>query len=261
MLNVCILLINNPEEIEFWMLLTHGLFGVGGLLGPIIVYFFSTKGFLVLGILTATIIPFSLKLKSPELAGCAGEEALATNTKQKTVGWSLELCLCLLLFLYIGNECTYGGWISSFAVLTGVADNEGATIFPSIFWIIISLCRFVLAFMPGSSSKKLKRLIQGCIGSGFLSLLVIYQGYTGFACYLSAILFGTSMSSIYPLIFSFPLEKGLILESRQTTNIVMAGVVSEGVLTMFVGVLMEWIHVNMLFYSLSLVALLMWMLQ
>jgi fucose permease len=40
MLNVCILMINNPEEIEFWMLLTHGLFGVGGLLGPIIVFFF-----------------------------------------------------------------------------------------------------------------------------------------------------------------------------------------------------------------------------
>ncbi len=41
----------------------------------------------------------------------------------------------------------------------------------------------------------------------------------------------------------------------------MAGVVSEGILTMFVGALMEWIHVNMLFYSLGLVALLMWVLQ
>lgn len=41
----------------------------------------------------------------------------------------------------------------------------------------------------------------------------------------------------------------------------MAGVVSEGILTMFVGTLMDWIHLNMLFYSLSLVAFIMWLLH
>ena len=41
----------------------------------------------------------------------------------------------------------------------------------------------------------------------------------------------------------------------------MAGVVSEGILTMMVGWLMNLIHVNMLFYSLSFFGLLMWILR
>lgn len=71
------------------MLLTHGLFGIGGLLGPIIVYFFSTKAFLVLGILTATIIPFCFAIRSPELDNHTVQESDSPRRKQKTVSWSL----------------------------------------------------------------------------------------------------------------------------------------------------------------------------
>jgi len=35
----------------------------------------------------------------------------------------MELMLGFLLFLYIGTECTYGGWISSFVVLIGITSN------------------------------------------------------------------------------------------------------------------------------------------
>ena len=51
------------------------------------------------------------------------------------------------------------------------------------------------------------------------------------------------------------------MEDNQTANILMAGVVAEGVLTMFVGWLMSWIHPNMLFYSLSFFGLLMWFIR
>ena len=33
-------MVNNPEELEFWMLLAHGMFGIGGLLGPYLIYIF-----------------------------------------------------------------------------------------------------------------------------------------------------------------------------------------------------------------------------
>jgi xanthine/uracil permease len=121
--------------------------------------------------------------------------------------------------------------------------------------------RFILAFAPGTSSQKLKWLIEGNILSGIISLVIIKMGYVTFACYLSGLMFGLSMSSIYPLVFSFPIESGLNLEEHQTTNIVMAGVIAEGVLTMFVGILMDWFSVNMLFYALSLVACVMWIVR
>ena len=39
-INVCLLMISPAKEVEYWMLLAHGSFGVGGLLSPIIVYLF-----------------------------------------------------------------------------------------------------------------------------------------------------------------------------------------------------------------------------
>lgn len=165
------------------------------------------------------------------------------------------------MFLYLGLECTFGGWISSYSVLTGVTDHRGATVFPVIFWIVMTIFRILFAFVPGKSSIKLQILIIANIVSGIISLFFIYADHVQFACYLSGVLFGSCMSSIYPLIMTLPLEKGLNVEDGQTANIVMAGVVSEGILTMFVGWLMDWFSPNMLFYSLSIFALLMYFIR
>jgi hypothetical protein len=51
------------------MLLTHGLFGIGGLIGPVLVYIFEGRAFGVFGLMIAVVIPFYFKIKSPELNG------------------------------------------------------------------------------------------------------------------------------------------------------------------------------------------------
>ena len=51
-------------------------------------------------------------------------------------------------------------------------------------------------------------------------------------------MFGVSMSSIFPLVFTFPIEAGLVIDDPQATNIATAGVIAEGVLTMLVGLMM-----------------------
>lgn len=86
--------------------------------------------------------------------------------------------------------------------------------------------RFLLAFAPGTSTRKLKMLMEGIFYSGIISLLLVYAGHVELACYLSAVLFGLTMSSVYPLIFTFPIEAGLVIEDSQITNIGIAGVVS-----------------------------------
>ena len=103
--------------------MAHAVFGVGGLIGPFIVYFFSTKAFIAMGILSAVAIPFYMKVKSPELNGYVPHHHHSTNLKAKTISSALEYSLCFMMFFYLGLECTYGGWISSFAVLTDVADS------------------------------------------------------------------------------------------------------------------------------------------
>lgn len=146
-------------------------------------------------------------------------------------------------------------------VLNHIADKEGATIYPTIFWTAMTLARLVIAFLPCSSSQKLKSLILGSFFSGAISLILIYMNLLTLACYASAVLFGISLSSIYPLIFSFPLEQGFTLEDSQTTNIVTTGLISEGIMTALAGVLMHWLDLNMFFFSLCFMTLAMFVLE
>ena len=243
------------------MLIAHGIFGIGGLLGPYLIYVFENISFAVFGALMVITIPFYLRNKSPEFMELQHVENSATKVNAKAVSRPLEYALCVLMFFYLGLEITFGGWISSFATLSKVTDNEGATVFPSVFWVSMTFFRIFLAFVPGTSNNKLKILILANIISGILCILVINAGYVELTCYMSGLLFGFSMSLIYPLILVFPIEAGLALEDSQTSNIVMAGVVSEGILTMFVGWLMKWFHVNLLFYSLTFFGLAMWIIR
>lgn len=84
----------------------------------------------------------------------------------------------------------------------------------------------------------MKYLLMGNVCSGIITLALIDLGHTELACWISSVLFGLSMSLLYPLVFSLSLERGLILKDSQSADIVLAGVLAEGILAMFVGVLM-----------------------
>lgn len=63
--NICILLITPNKDTEFWMLITHGIFGLGGLLGPLVVYIFEENSMLYGVILMSFGIPIYLRVESP----------------------------------------------------------------------------------------------------------------------------------------------------------------------------------------------------
>lgn len=46
-------------------MITHGMFGLGGLVGPIIVYLFEDNAFAVMGIVFLVLLPFFFMLKEP----------------------------------------------------------------------------------------------------------------------------------------------------------------------------------------------------
>lgn len=60
--NVNMISLYRAEEIDFWMLSIHGTFGIGGLIGPLIVWMFETNSYIVIGLLMATMIPSYLYL-------------------------------------------------------------------------------------------------------------------------------------------------------------------------------------------------------
>lgn len=65
-INISVLETQKGSDVEFWMLICHGMFGVGGLIGPILVYFFEVYSFAVMGVLIIAIAPAYYFLKTPE---------------------------------------------------------------------------------------------------------------------------------------------------------------------------------------------------
>jgi hypothetical protein len=49
-----------------WLQLIHGMMGIGGLLGPVVVYYFELNTLTFLGILLLCSIPFYFYFESPE---------------------------------------------------------------------------------------------------------------------------------------------------------------------------------------------------
>jgi len=69
------------------------------------------------------------------------------------------------------------------------------------------------------------------------------------------------MSVIFPLVFTYPIESGLNIEETQTANIIVAAVLGEGIIAAFAGYLMEIKGPNMLFWSLIVTFIVMWILR
>lgn len=65
-INLCILDIQKDAHVDFWMLICHGTFGIGGLISPILVLFFGTNVFVIIAGIFGLGAPAYYFLKSPE---------------------------------------------------------------------------------------------------------------------------------------------------------------------------------------------------
>ena len=253
---ISVILINPHQDMEFFLLLCHGSYGVGGLLGPLFVYLFEINTVVVSGLLVTLVSIKIMRLESPETFESKKEEE---DGGRKSAPWQAEYLLVFILFLYIGMEYDYQGWISSYATISHVSSKEHATVFPMIFWVVMTLSRFGYSMLPGSSSQKMSQALIATVVCGVISLLFINMDWVLFTCYLSAVMFGLSMANMYPLTFSIPSEFGWRLNEHQANNIISGGVIGEGVLTMITGKLMDWLFIDMLFVFIIGVAVVMWL--
>lgn len=81
--NLCIFKIFIGDRQDFWIQLIHTVFGVGGLLGPMLAIYFEEKGMMAIGVLMFfTFIPVAL-LKSPEAREDVRKSAVAFELSKK----------------------------------------------------------------------------------------------------------------------------------------------------------------------------------
>lgn len=119
---------STETEVAPLMNVMHSFLGIGALIAPIVVAqtainYLTTNSCFVLAVLLLPVASYTIRLPSPIAAAAKHEESQIVNAR-------LVFLLALFLFLYVGAEVGFAGWIFTYAVdlklsktvFTGVYD-------------------------------------------------------------------------------------------------------------------------------------------
>ena len=188
----------------------HCMWGLGAMIGPYVVGFVLTGGgswnrgyqliALLQAILTAIlIISLPLWKKRTTVVDESGEEVAASALSLKEV-YAIKGAkeIMIAFFCYCALEQTAGLWASSYMVLHKGVSAEVAASYASMFYIGITVGRFLSGFMTMKfNDKQMIRIGFAVLGVGvgvlFLPLSE-YVALTGF------VLIGMGCAPIYPCV-------------------------------------------------------------
>lgn len=137
--------------------------------------------------------------------------------------------------MYIGQEVGYGSWVSSYAVMEGVATVQEATYAGSLFWITNTAFRIILIYVTIKVSLRLRILMIGMIAGCTINFIAAMTGHHWFAAYPGSFLNGMFLASMFALFLSLPQEFGYLLTKTNTANFMMCASMGEGALAMPIG--------------------------
>ena len=175
----------------------HFFFGVGALIAPLVVGLtIRTSGDIIWAywILASICLPLSVlffTLRSPEHT--SGFE----KRDSKNNGGLLVVLITVFIFLHVGAELSFGGWIYSYAVSLNLADETSAAYMTSLYWGSLTLGRLVSVFvaLKMKTSNILLVDLAGCILA--VLLLLAFPKYS-LASWIATAILGFSVAAILP---------------------------------------------------------------
>ena len=180
----------------------HSFFGVGALIAPIVVAqtalfkYSTTHSYFVLALLLLPIAAYMLRLPGPvPVAGAKPKETPIANTR-------LVFLVALFLFLYVGAEVGFAGWIFTYTIKLGLSEASAAAYLTSLFWGSLTLGR-VLAIPLTARFRPRPVLIYSLAGCLFSLALMLLSPRSFAAVLIGTIGLGLSMASIFPTTLSF----------------------------------------------------------
>ena len=192
----------------------HFFYGLGAFLSPIIVaqVLLLSGGFqaaywvLALGILPIAI--WILKQPGPPQQG---ENSTARNEISRP---GLIALIAIFLFLYVGAEVSYGGWIFTYTTTLGLGPPAAAAYFNRCFWGGLTLGRLLSIPLAARTAPGAVLFIDllGCLGS--LALLALIPGSL-LVIWIGTIATGLFMASVFPTALAFA-ERRMSITGRVT---------------------------------------------
>jgi hypothetical protein len=99
------------------------------------------------------------------------------------------------------------------------------------------------------TSTQLKTLVYECIGSILLANFLILVNMRRLMIFGCSVLYGLSMSAIYPLMMSMASYLKLRLSAKNTLNYVVSGAMGESIIPILLGYSIGLISPNILFVA------------
>lgn len=128
------------------------------------------------------------------------------NNEVRLTNYSLFVGFAFLAFLYVGVEVSYGGWIFTYFVSSGIGETPAAYTLTSVFWLAIMAGRLVS--VPLSSRLQLNVLITAYIsGAVFSAAALRFLAHYPAAVWIGSVGMGLSIAALFPTTFAFVQSK------------------------------------------------------
>jgi FHS family Na+ dependent glucose MFS transporter 1 len=176
----------------------HFFFGVGALVSPLIVAQTLQLGggvrssYWIMALIALPAAAFLARLPGPKAP------AEAVESLSRKIDYGLISLVALLLFLYVGAEIGYYGWIYSYAVSLNLTGETSAAYLSSAFWAALTAGR--LATIPIAVRLSPGVILAADLTGCFMSVAAILLWKDSLtAVWAGTLGLGLSMASIFPM--------------------------------------------------------------
>lgn len=241
----------HKDKVGSYVTILHLCYSSGCMLAPLILIFAEWTGHgygagYWMVALYALILPLFLwKQPSPRF------EARSTETVPETKQKTTFLAFLLVIFLYVGFEITIAGWISTYAILSGINHNAAA-ILVTWFFVSLSIGRLLSVFLLRWITPR-----QGIYGllaiSVTGSLLMVVSDAS---LVLAALWLGLGCSAFFPMLFSYA-NSIMTLDGKRTGYVFVCCGLGALVAPSLTGPIIEALSANAFPYLLLMLAMCM----
>jgi len=188
------------DNVGPYMNALHFFFGLGAFLSPIIIaWVVLVSGSIAWAywLLSLLVLPVAIWLfvvSSPPVK-------ILSKNNLDSVDNLLVVLVAIFLFLYVGAEVSFGGWIFTYCITLGLATETTAAFLTSGFWGAFTIGRLV--GIPIAVRFRFHTIIlvdlMGCVCS---LVIILLWSDSMFAVFIGTLGIGFSMASIFPTTLS-----------------------------------------------------------
>ncbi|MGH7764056.1 MAG: MFS transporter, partial [Candidatus Dormibacteraceae bacterium] len=165
----------------------NGSFGLGAVLGPILVSILGRHHFALLyaggAVLAVALIPRGLRIP--------GHMPAVSSPHTSRPPWLIPIFI-LAFGLYVGTETGVGGWSTSHLEFVGLAPATAAA-FTSAFWLALAIGRLLVGLVPARVPEPVIVITASVLGA--LALLAAAFGRPAPIAYVAT---GLAIAPIFP---------------------------------------------------------------